>query len=328
MNDSNEKAPRKKREVYGPNFKWNTNSNMLAYCCYRAKEPKSSREMIAKKLGIEPSTLNTRIQHFNSLSEHSNSKKATPSSEVKSIFLNSQYLSIDECNKYIQKFLHEDEVSEYFHEEPQVDGLHAKEAKDSAGIDFEIVKTNKVDDLNSIFKNYWVMQRDFQKYDMNSMPLNDFFKVVSTMNIKSRGMKIEKRILINNAKFLKKSVMSEQGDAWLGNGDGLEIKTSFITPLVGSSVSLTGLRLWEEKVKFYFLLVVDIRNIEVEPIIYSMWVPKEKLEEMDNNSKLGTPGMKKSDAKGNANVAKSLTLKTETLEEWAKLYPAPEWFVL
>ena len=27
----NENFPRKKREVYGPNFKWNTNSNMCVW---------------------------------------------------------------------------------------------------------------------------------------------------------------------------------------------------------------------------------------------------------------------------------------------------------
>ena len=202
------------------------------------------------------------------------------------------------------------------------------EIKDSAGIDFEIDIKNNIENLDPMYKQYWTMQRNFQSFDMKDMRIDDFFKVVSTMNIKSRGMKIEKRILINNAKYLKKSVMSEQGDAWLVNGDGLEIKTSFITPLVGSSVSLTGLRLWEEKVKYYFLLVVDIRNIDIGPISYAMWVPKEKLDEMDKELKLGTPGMKKSDSKGNLNVAKSLCLSIETVEQWVKNYPVPEWFVL
>ena len=261
---------RKKREVFGANFKWNTECNLIAYCCFRLKDTKVPKDELAKKMNIEVSTLNNRIQHFNSLSENSKSKTTNPSEEVRMIFKTSSHLTADNCQAFIANFLSRNTDYITPNETNSKNIFYNEHEKYQDEIELEIDKSNTIENLNSTYLNFWNNQKNLQKFDMNKMPWNDFIKAVSLLNIKSRGMKIEKRILVNNATKLKKSIMSEEGDAWMENGDGLEIKTSFITPLIGSSVSLTGIRLWEEKVKFYFLLVIDISNLESDPITYAM----------------------------------------------------------
>ena len=175
-----------------------------------------------------------------------------------------------------------------------------------------------ISDLDQTYNDYWTLQTEYQNQSLIDIPWDEFIKIVSMMNIKSRGIKIERRIIEKNN--WKKAVQKEQGDAWLPSGEGIEIKTSFITPLKGSAVSLTGLRLWEDQVKYYFLLVIDISDLSSAPKTYAYWVPKEELQKLDDAGRLGIPGMKKSAATGNANVAKSLNNKKYELDEWAEKY--------
>jgi len=311
---------RKSRTTNGTNYKWTWSSNFVAYCCYRIKIDKKRKEEIASKLGTTLERLDNRIQHFNSLNSSTENKKGTPSEEVKLIFKTSAYLSDEECSKKIELILKSNE--------PVMKDDQITVDDSIKEIDVEIIPTKEISNLKESFLDYWKLQQDYQKKEMSQMIWNDFIMATSMMNIKSRGMKIEKRILTNNKEHLKKSIMNEEGDAWLSNGEGVEIKTSFITPLVGSAVSLTGLRLWEEEVKWYLLLVVDISELKIVPKTYLMWVPKEKLDELDKEGRLTTPGMKKTAARNNKNVAKALTLSDEELESWSKEYKTPNWFKL
>ncbi|MEH0862298.1 hypothetical protein [Halobacteriovorax sp. DPLXC-1] len=303
---------RKKRETFGPNYKWNEESNFLAFCCYKIDESIENRALIAEKLGIKLSSFDNRMQHFNSLSKNSKDTSSKPSQQVKDIFQKNNNITVDECINTIQEFIGKENYDEV----------------NLSNIDYEKEEINEVNQLQETYLNYWRLQIDYQQYDMSRLPWNDFVKIVSTMNIKSRGMKIEKRIIKNND-FIK-SVMNEEGDFWLDTEreNGVELKTSFITPLKGSSVSLTGLRLWEKKVKFYLLIVVDISNPQNEPITYKMWVPKEELIKLDEEGRLRIPGMKKSIAAKNLNVARGLNIKKEHLNQWQEKYKVPQGFKL
>lgn len=298
------------RTTDGPNFEWSQESNLLAFHCFVSGASSDNREAVASKFGVKYTSFNNRIQHFKSLSPSSKATTCNPSEDVREIYKAHLSCTPEFSASEIQKFL----KHEYVPEAPEED------------LDFETAEVEQIENLNSTFLNYWEAQRKYQSFDMSLMPWNDFAKVVSTMNIKSRGMKIESRIISNNN--LKKSVMSEEGDAWLASGAGVEIKTSFITPLKGSAVSLTGIRLWEEKVKHYLLIVVDISDLTREPRSYAMWVPKGKLDEMDREQRLTTPGMKKSAAVGNKNIAKGLCLNTEELAAWEQKFPLPSEFRL
>lgn len=303
---------RKKRETFGPNYKWNEESNFLAFCCYKLDESIENKAIVAEKLGVKLSSFDNRIQHFNSLTDKSKDKSSRPSQQVISIFNENKDITPEECIKALQDFI----------------GVENYDESNLSNIDYEKEEVNEIDQLQDTYSNYWQLQIDYQQFDMSQLPWNDFVKIVSTMNIKSRGMKIEKRIIKNNNYI--KSIMNEEGDFWLDNErkNGVELKTSFITPLKGSSVSLTGLRLWEKKVKFYLLIVVDISNPDNEPITYKMWVPKEDLIKLDEDGKLRTPGMKKSVAAKNLNVARGLNIKKEHLGQWQEKYKLPQNFKL
>ncbi|MBD64724.1 MAG: hypothetical protein CME62_05930 [Halobacteriovoraceae bacterium] len=301
---------RKPRTTKGPNFKWAGEPNLLAFYCFKAKIGRENRKKVADKLGIELNVLDARINHFVSQTPHSKSVSHTPSHEVVDIFKNNQTTG-EESYLRLREYLGSDFIEEETNE-------------DIDESEIEVTPVTNIPDLNKIFKNYWKIQKEYQLLNMDHMEWRDLVKVSSTMNIKSRGIKIEKRII--NLNQWKKSVMSEQGDAWLNNGDGVEIKTSFITPLKGSSVSISGLRLWEEKVMYYLMIIIDISDTHIEPRTYFYWISKEQLHELDTQKRLGIPGMKKNDAIGNKNIPKSLNIKKYELEDWLKIYPVPKDF--
>ena len=230
-------------------------------------------------------------------------------------------MDLDECSKELEQLL---AIYQSSTSKEAID--NHDEVLNEEDEHFEEYEASEISNIDETFINYWMLQKELQILDMNSLEWKEFIKVVSTMNIKSRGIKIEKRFIAKNE--LKKSVMKEQGDAWLANGEGVEIKTSFITPLKGSSVSLTGLRLWEEKVLHYLFIIIDISDLEVDPKSYIFWVPKSKLVELEQLEKLATPGMKKSAAMDNKNVAKSLTIKKDELDNWAKEFSLPATFCI
>lgn len=163
-----------------------------------------------------------------------------------------------------------------------------------------------------------------QNSDLNDMSWNDFIKAVSLMNLKSRGIKIEKRLIEKNN--FNDSIRSEQGDAWLENGEGIEIKTSIKTVMKGSSFSLKGLRLWEDKVKHYIFVCIDISDLEKEPITHIMWVPKSYLLELEQSGKLQAPGDKGEVLAQKKLVQKMVTFKKGELELWVQKFPVPDWF--
>ncbi len=290
------------RTTHGPNFKWDVDTNTLAYYCFRCNASKEIKDFISNHYKeMNPSSLEVRIQHFNSLTDDSKNTTTNPSKQTIEIYESLQHISDEECSEALSDRLKEMEF---------------------APIKKEVIQSNdELGNIDEYFKSHWSMQRKFQHLEMNDFELSRFLKIASTMNIKSCGIKIEKRFIALNK--LRKSVMSEEGDAWLANGEGVEVKTSFITPLLGSSVSLTGLRLWEQKVNHYFLFVVDLRDLDFGPKPYAMWIPKEYLQFLDDQGKLRTPGLKKSDAKDNKKVQKSLSIKIDKLEDWVKRFPLP-----
>ncbi len=310
---------RKKRKVFGSNFKWGEESNRVAFHLFNVEKFRSEyRPEVAKRLGIREQQLEGRIGHFKSLTPESKSTSVNPTAEVKALYNELCKLSKEESIKFLDH---------YINSKPEL----ALEASSNADIeieeddlDFEEYEVENVKDLEQTYQDYWALQKEYQITDMSSLPLNEFLKIVSMMNIKSRGIKLEKRFIVKNK--LRKAIRSEPGDAWLENGDGVEIKTSFITPLKGSSVSLTGLRFWEEDVKYYLLLVIDISDLSKDPVLYPMWVPKDAL--INEDVHFTTPNMKGEIAKANKNVPKGLCLNKATLEKWIKKYPLPKGYTL
>ena len=314
------KKERKKRTTLSPNYKWDTKSNELAYYCFRVSEEfgLENKIALANKLKIRLSQLDNRIQHYKSLTLKSKNVSARPSKEVVDIFNSNESVSDAICLNRLKLFLQSSYVPTGLDEEIETE---------------EIEKVSNIVDLSNLdglYKEYWLNQVKYQKSDLSELDWNNFLKLTSTMNIKTRGIKIEKRIIEKNRYFDSKRY--EEGDAWLPNDngekteDGLEIKTSFITPLKGSSVSIAGIRLWEEKVKYYLLIVVDLRNIERGPISYFMWVPKEEMKKYEKNGKLTIINMKKTAAKNNINIPMGLSLNDSELADWLKKYPVHENF--
>ena len=180
---------RKNRVVYGPNFKWNGLPNYFAYLCFRVKATQAERESIANKICVKYESLNNRIQHFRSLSPDSNSKTTKPSMEVKQLFESYKPFSTGFCKEELDKFL----MSSYISTESESD------------LNFETEVYEESDSLSDYFQQFWTIQKKYQKQDMSQLPWDDFIKIISTMNIKSRGIKIEKRVISLNS--FRKSVM-------------------------------------------------------------------------------------------------------------------------
>lgn len=306
-------ADRKPRIVNGPNFKWDEEATKISFFLAKVNLGADWIINVADKIGIKSNVLSNKVSKLRYYDINIPGKSDFSKLEI-SVFEKYNNLSSLDMLGEIENFL----KSEYAPIEKKAIN-HAYEE-----VPFDELKHRN--EIERAYEIHWRIEKLLQISNLNELDWDFFVKAISMMNIKSRGMKIEKRVLARNN--LKKSVMSEEGDAWLETGEGLEIKTSFITPLLGSGVSLAGFRLWESKVKYYLCIIVDLRNPNEQPITYKIWLPKEKLEEFDLQGKLSTPSMKKSIAVSNKNVARGLTLKTDELIELQAQFPLPKGFVL
>lgn len=100
----NEKI-QKKRRVFGPNKKWTRERSLIAYFCYRIHVSIANREKIARKLGIEPSSLDTKIQQFKSKRNNVDAYKEKSTKIEREIFKSESMKSDSYCTAEIIHFL-------------------------------------------------------------------------------------------------------------------------------------------------------------------------------------------------------------------------------
>ena len=190
---------RKQKFISEKYFSLKGTPNKIAYYFFRIREEIENKKRIASKLDISFKKLDNRIQCFNSLILKSKNSTATPSKEIKDIFNTCR----DKTDLYyinqIKNFLGTEYISYERDEE-----IETKEIKG-------IPEVNDLENVDSIFKKYWSFQVKYQKCNLFDPEWNNFIKLVSIMNIKTRGIKIEKRIIANNN--LCDSGRHEQGDA-------------------------------------------------------------------------------------------------------------------
>mgnify|MGYP001615670139 CR=1 FL=1 len=136
-----------------------------------------------------------------------------------------------------------------------------------------------LDRIDEIFILHWKLQQKIDKDSesiLNDLSNLDFFKAVSMRNHRSRGVDIQKRVIQKNG-WTPVSRTEEKGDAKRGE-DFIEIKSSIITPLKDSSITLRGIRGWEE-INFYCFLIIDYTYFESDKITnYIFWLSKEEFE--------------------------------------------------
>ena len=99
------KNVRKKREVYGENFRWSGEPNWIAYLCFRVWKRLSKLKLFREHYGLRSDQIIARIQHYKSLTPESKDKSATPSVEVCKIYENNEGLSDLECQQRLQEWL-------------------------------------------------------------------------------------------------------------------------------------------------------------------------------------------------------------------------------
>ncbi|MGK5085388.1 hypothetical protein WDW37_19040 [Bdellovibrionota bacterium FG-1] len=170
------------------------------------------------------------------------------------------------------------------------------------------------------YREFWEIQLHYSSDQvLDALEWDDFIRVASFMNIRSRGTKIEKRILSRNH-WDKVRGHASHGDGRRGDGTVIEIKSSIITPLPGSGVTFRGIRPWHDVQEYYFVLV-DLYNFRVQPNTTVFKLSKEQiLYERDKEKTLCPYTMKKADRVKNEATELGTSFKNGDLERWKEKY--------
>lgn len=182
--------------------------------------------------------------------------------------------------------------------------------------------------ISEFYQNFWETQLFYLKDDaLFELEWNDFIKVVSIMNIKTCGTKIEQRILKSNG-WIKIQGYSSHGDGLKSDGTVVEIKSSIISPLPGSSVTFRGIRPHHDISEYIFILI-DLRQFKESPITHIFKLTKNDiLNEKDIFKTLRPYNMKKADREKNVFSELGTSFKNGDLERWIKQYSPTEKIVL
>ncbi|CBW25668.1 hypothetical protein BMS_0764 [Halobacteriovorax marinus SJ] len=165
--------------------------------------------------------------------------------------------------------------------------------------------------LEKTFKEHWSLQEmiDVQGSEyLNNLSKKDFLMAVSMRNLRSRGVDIEKRVIKVN-KWESVSGKKEQGDAKNQNRF-IEIKSSIITPLKNSSITLRGMREWED-IDYYCFVIIDYRNFESGKINdYIFYISRKDLDIESKKYGLAKKyNLSEKASKGNKNIPLGINMK-------------------
>jgi len=174
--------------------------------------------------------------------------------------------------------------------------------------------------ISEFFQLFWDKQLHYSSDEiLRELEWDDFVKVVSMMNIKSCGTKIEHRVLEKNG-WGKVRGHSAHGDGTKPDGAVVEIKSSIISPLDGSKVTFRGIRPHHNILEHYFVLI-DLRDYKGNPVTNVFRLSKEDINhEKDERNVLRPYNMKKADREKNIFSELGTSFKKGDLERWIKQY--------
>lgn len=175
-------------------------------------------------------------------------------------------------------------------------------------------------EIARFFKSYWDTLLRFHSDDvLNQLEWNDFIRLVSTMNIKTSGTKIEARILkLNDWKKIRGH--SSHGDAISTDGKVIEVKSSIISPIRGSGVTFRGIRPWHNVDEYHFVLV-DLSKYAEIPKTHTFKLSKQQINHEHNVERTLRPyNMKNDDRALNEKIELGTSFRKSDLERWVKLY--------
>lgn len=172
---------------------------------------------------------------------------------------------------------------------------------------------------NEFFNLYWSMQKKAQSPGyLDQLPWNAFIQLVSTMNIRTGGVAIESRVIAKN-NWKKVRGHESAGDALDDDGKVVEIKSTIITPNPGSSVSFKGIRPWHN-VDYHYFIVVDLSDIESEPITNSFKLDRVQIDKEVTSGTLRPYSGKKIDRLEHAHHQLGASFKKGDLGRWIDSY--------
>ena len=177
-----------------------------------------------------------------------------------------------------------------------------------------------MDQISSFFKEYWNMVLSYSSEEkLLTLNWDDFIRLVSVMNIKSCGTNIEKRILAQN-NWIKVRGHDSHGDGMTPDGRIIEIKSSIVSPLKGSSVTFRGIRPWHKIDEHHFILT-DLSDFRNKPITTTfMLTPQQIIYERDVEKVLTRYNKKKADVIDNENIELGTSFKKDDLKRWENEY--------
>lgn len=173
--------------------------------------------------------------------------------------------------------------------------------------------------INEYFEAYWKAQIFYSdNSNLDNLDWNQFIKVVSTMNIKSCGTKIEQRILrLNN--WNKIEGHSSHGDGRNADGKIFEVKSSIITPNPKSRITFRGIRAWH-LIDCHCFVLINLQNF-TKSVETSIFILSKEQMNFEKERKVFRPyTMKKADRLESANVELGSSFKKGDLERWKSIY--------
>ena len=174
--------------------------------------------------------------------------------------------------------------------------------------------------ISEFYQDFWETQLSYLDDEiLFNLDWNDFIKIVSVMNIKTCGTKIEKRILNANG-WRKIQGHSSHGDGLKDDGTVVEIKSSIISPLPGSAVTFRGIRPHHDISEYVFILI-DLSKFRESPVTHIFKLTKDDIfNERDIFQTLKPYSLKKADRERNFFSELGTTFKSGDLDRWIKQY--------
>lgn len=180
-----------------------------------------------------------------------------------------------------------------------------------------------IKDINKVFTEFWDLQKRIDEKEnwFDGLSWETFVRLVSMRNLRSRGVDIEKWVIEKN-KWETVKQSEQRGDAKY-DGNYIEVKSSIVTPLKKSSITLRGVRNWEHIDDFCFI-VIDYRNYKENKIpvyVFRIW-RHEFEEESTKHGLLKGYSLSKKANQANQNIPLGITMKIgdENFNRWVKRY--------
>ncbi len=181
----------------------------------------------------------------------------------------------------------------------------------------------KLSEIKRFYESYWDLQIKYgNDSELDCLSWVDFVRITSTMNIKTRGTKIEKRILRLNG-WQKARGRAAPADGLDRNGKSIEIKSSVLSPLEGSDVTFRGIRPWA-KIDEHLFILINLQNhrTEAETSLFRL-NQHQILREVDLGA-LKPYNMKREDRLQNEKTELGSSFRNGDLKRWKQLYPVED----